>query len=804
MKEAQTQPAFKIDVSCYHCGEPCKTNLIVSEDKSFCCEGCKLVFEILSENKLCNYYTINPSSGNSPAEAHVAGKFSYLDEAEISSQLIHFHSETQNHITFFIPGIHCSSCIWLLENLQRIDSGVVSSAVNFPKKEVTVVYNPQETALSKIAERMTMIGYEPHISLNDIENKERKKIDRSLWYKIGLAGFCFGNIMMLSFPEYFSIADVDELPGLRLSFSLLNLGLAIPVLLYSASDFFKSALGAIRAKQLNIDLPIAAAILMTFIRSVYELASGTGPGYFDSMTGIVFFMLIGRAFQSKTYATLAFDRDYKSYFPVAVSVADGDLENRMPVTKLKKGMRMLIRNNEIIPADSILLRGEARIDYSFVTGESKTVHLKSGDLVYAGGRQEGARIELEIVKSVKQSYLTGLWNRPAFQKDDAQEKQATIENSINTYFTISVFLIALASAAFWIYAGQYHRMVDAVTTILIVACPCILLLAVSFTNGNVLRILGKNGFFLRNAFVIQRMTKVDAIVFDKTGTLTVGQLDDPNFVGIISNEDEAAIHALTGQSNHPLSRCIWNYYQGVKHLEPDVFTEIPGKGILGKVAGNEYLIGSSEFTNQEQIATDVSRVYVTKNGVLLGYFELKHRLREELENFLPSLSKKYDLYLLSGDLDSDRNRMSRWFDGDKMHFNQKPEDKLNFIQELQKSGKRVIMVGDGLNDAGALQQSNVGIAVSDNLNNFSPACDAIIDGKVLGRLNTLLSYCLDGKRVIAMSFLLSLIYNVVGLYFAVRGELSPVIAAILMPTASITIVSFATASSSLIARFKRL
>ena len=238
MKEAKTQPAFKIDVACYHCGEPCKTNLIVSEDKSFCCEGCKLVFEILSENKLCNYYSINPSSGNSPSEGHVAGRFTYLDEEDISSQLIHFQSETQNHITFFVPGIHCSSCIWLLENLQRIDPGVVSSIVNFPKREVTVVYNPQETTLSKIAERMTIIGYEPHISLKDIENQEHKKVDRSLWYKIGLAGFCFGNIMMLSFPEYFSIADVDELPGLRLSFSLLNLGLAIPVLVYSASDFF--------------------------------------------------------------------------------------------------------------------------------------------------------------------------------------------------------------------------------------------------------------------------------------------------------------------------------------------------------------------------------------------------------------------------------------------------------------------------------------------------------------------------------------------------------------------------------------
>jgi P-type Cu+ transporter len=804
MEKASTQPAFKIDISCYHCGEPCKPTLIISEDKSFCCEGCKLVYEILEENKLCNYYNIAPSSGNSPEKSETTEKFSYLNDPIVVNQLVHFQGDSQNHITFLVPGIHCSSCIWLLEHLQKLDSGVLSSTVNFPKREVTVVYSPSETSLSSIAEKMTMIGYEPHISLNDIEEKQSRTIDRSLWYKIGLAGFCFGNVMMLSFPEYFSIADVDEQPGLRLTFSLLNLGLSIPVLLYSASDFFKSAIGAIRARQLNIDLPIAAAILMTFLRSVYELATATGPGYFDSMTGIVFFMLIGRAFQNKTYQTLAFDRDYKSYFPVAVSIADGDAEKRITVTNLKRGMRMIIRNEEIIPADAILLRGDARIDYSFVTGESAPVHLKSGDLIYAGGRQMGARIELEIVKSVKQSYLTGLWNRPAFQKDDAQERQATLENSINKYFTIAVFLIALLSAAFWIYQGEYQRMADAVTTILIVACPCILLLAVSFTNGNVLRILGKNGFFLRNAFVIQSMTKVDTIVFDKTGTLTIGQMDEPQFVGVLNDEDAIAIHALTGQSNHPLSRSIWASFKGNKIIAPESFIEIPGKGILGKVNGNDFLIGSAEFTNQHDDVKNASRVYITKNGISLGYFEMQHRLREGLDKFLGSLKNKYDLYLLSGDLDTDKNRISTWFKDENMRFNQKPEDKLNFIQELQNSGRRVMMIGDGLNDAGALQQSNVGIAVSDDLNNFSPACDAIIDGKILSRLSTLLSYCLDGKRVIAISFAFSLIYNFVGLYFAVRGELSPVIAAILMPIASISIVSFATLTSSLIARGKSL
>lgn len=804
MEKASTQPAFKIDTSCYHCGEPCKTTHIISDDKSFCCEGCKLVFEILSENKLCNYYNIAPSSGNSPDASSATGKFSYLNEPEVVSQLVHFQGESQYHITFFVPGIHCSSCIWLLEHLQKLDKGVLSSSVNFTKREVTVVYAPSETTLSSIAEKMTMIGYEPHISLNDIEDKQRRGIDRSLWYKIGLAGFCFGNIMMLSFPEYFSIADVDEQPGLRLTFSLLNLGLSIPVLLYSASDFFKSAIGAIRARQLNIDLPIAAAILMTFLRSVYELASATGPGYFDSMAGIVFFMLIGRAFQSKTYQTLAFDRDYKSYFPVAVLVADGDSEKRVTVTNLKKGMRMIIRNEEIIPADAILLRGEARIDYSFVTGESRPVHLKSGDLIYAGGRQVGTRIELEIVKSVKQSYLTGLWNRPAFQKDDAEERQATLENTINTYFTLAVFLIALASAAFWIYQGDFKRMADAVTTILIVACPCILLLAVSFTNGNVLRILGKNGFFLRNAFVIQSITRVDAIVFDKTGTLTIGQLDEPKFVGVMSEVDADAIHALTGQSNHPLSRSIWASWKGTKLSVPETFTEIPGKGIIGRIGGNDYLIGSAEFTGQSSDSSNAGRVYVKKNEELIGYFEMQHRLREGLDKVLGSISSNYELYILSGDLDTDKQRLSAWFKDEHMRFNQKPEDKLNFIQELQQSGRRVMMIGDGLNDAGALQQSNVGIAVSDDLNNFSPACDAIIDGKILSRLSTLLSYCSDAKRVIAISFALSLIYNVVGLYFSVRGELSPVIAAILMPIASISIVSFATLTSSLIARGKSL
>lgn len=790
---------------CYHCGELCRDAVIHAHDKDFCCDGCRLVYEILDENNLCSYYSIEPGSGNTVNRRAEGGRYTYLDDPQINAGLIHFNDGNQVHATLFAPGIHCSSCIWLLEHLQKLNSGIFHSSVNFPKREVTVAYHPEKVKLSEIATLMSSIGYEPHISMQDLESGNKKQVDRSSWYKIGVAGFCFGNIMMFSFPEYFSIADVADDPGLRQTFSYLNLGFSLPVLLYSASGFFRSAWGAIKAKQLNIDLPLAAAILMTFIRSVFEIFSNTGPGYLDSMSGIVFFMLIGRAFQNKTYQTLAFDRDYRSYFPVAVSVASAEGEERVPVTSLKRGMRMIIRNGEIIPADSILLRGEAAIDYSFVTGESDPVEKKSGDLIYAGGKQAGRRIELEIVKPVKQSYLTTLWNKPAFAKDDAAERRASLENRINTWFTISVFVIAALSAGYWYWAGEPMRILHVVTTILIVACPCILLLAASFTQGNVLRIMGRYGFFLRNAFTIEKIANAKVIVFDKTGTLTGNSEFEASFEGNLDASEQDETGSICAHSNHPLSRQIALQLGSRMVQEVTDFEETPGKGIKARIGNHEYRIGSADFAgvlpNSEM---NVTKVYVSKNGEFKGFFIMRHSLRKGVGEMLDKLASKHELYLLSGDHDGDRERMSRWFKSENMHFKCSPADKLDFVSKLKAEGKKVMMIGDGLNDAGALQESDAGIAVSDNLNNFSPASDAIIDGKLMPGLDKLIEYATDSDRVIRFSFAFSLIYNAVGLYFAVRGELQPVIAAILMPVASITIVSFATVLSSFMASVRKL
>src|SRR3972149_4671997 len=269
-------------------------------------------------------------------------------------------------VTFYVPQMHCSSCIWLLENLYRINPGIIHSEVDFLKKTVTIKFNPNRISLKQNVELLTSIGYEPQINLEDVEGKKLQTTNKKLIYKIGVTGFCFGNIMLLSFPEYLNIDAADSF--FIKFFGWLNLILSLPVFLYSSSGYFISAYKGLQKRILNIDVPISLGIFVLFFRSAFEVITHTGAGYFDSMTGLVFFLLLGKLFQNKTYETLNFDRNYKSYFPLSGILKTNESEVSIPISKLNVGDKIIIRNNEIIPADSVLFGGEGNIDYSFVTG----------------------------------------------------------------------------------------------------------------------------------------------------------------------------------------------------------------------------------------------------------------------------------------------------------------------------------------------------------------------------------------------------------------------------------------------------
>lgn len=771
----------------------------------FCCQGCKLVFEILSENNLNSYYKYNASPGFSPKADKHESRFGFLDDVSVKSKMLQFSDGKTAVVTFYIPQMHCSSCIWLLENLNSLIPAVIRSQVNFVKRTASITFQENKLSLRELVLVMAKIGYEPHLDMTDLEGRTTKRKDRSTIYRIGIAGFVFGNIMLFSFPEYFSLSEITD-PGFNKVFNYLNLSLSIPVLFYCSAPFFKSAWQSLAQKILNIDVPIALGIAVMFIRSVVEIISGSGSGYLDTMAGLVFFMLIGRAFQDKTYKTISFDRNYKSFFPISVMARKKGMaeEVSIPVSSLDPDDHIIIRNHELIPADAIILDGKARIDYSFVTGESALHSKNRGDLVYAGGRQVGEAIELKVLKEVSQSYLTQLWNQDAFTEPEAKQTFQNLVNRISHYFTIAILLIAVAGWAFWLFQSDLPKAWNAFTAVLIIACPCALAISSPFTLGNIIRIFGKKKFYLKNVNVIEKLAKVDTIVFDKTGTLTKRDPDSLNFVGApLSQTEVNMISALVQNSSHPLSRIINDKLKSSSRLNISGFRELAGEGLEAAIHGSQIRLGSMSFTDArpEPGMLNKTRVYISIDSNVRGYFDFGNSYRKGLEELIFSLKQRnIKLEVLSGDNDGEKDFLSSIFGKEaEFRFNQSPMDKLNAIRELQASGRNVLMVGDGLNDSGALKQSNVGISVSDDVNNFSPASDAILSSGSFTKLSKFLSLAKLSHRIILISFSISLLYNIIGLSFALQGTLSPVIAAILMPISSVSIIVFTSSITNLLA-----
>lgn len=783
---------------CFHCGDVCNTTTISYKEKSFCCNGCKTVFEIFSENDLTCYYDLQNSPGAIPKE--VEGKYDFLSQENIIEKLTEFRSEDIEIATLYIPHIHCSSCIWILENLKKLNPNISDSQVNFGKKTVRVTYNSQETNLKAVVLLLSTIGYEPYISLDDFKSSE-KHISRTLIYKLGVAGFGFGNIMFLSFPEYFEVNEF-WLEQYKPLFRWLMFGLSVPVVFYSAQDYFISAYKGLKAKILNIDVPIALGITVLFVRSTIEIAFDLGSGFFDSLAGLVFFLLVGKYFQKKTYDFLSFERDYKSYFPIAVTKVNTEgYEETIQVYDIEKGDRILIRNEELIPMDGILINGKAKIDYSFVTGESQTVSKVSGDKLFAGGKQTSGVIELEALKSVEQSYLTQLWSNDVFNKNK-EDGFTTITNTISKYFTITLLSIGVIATTYWLFTDASKAM-NVFTAVLIIACPCAIALSAPFTFGNLLRIFGKLKFYVKNASVIEQLAQINTVIFDKTGTITSNKASTAEYDGAVLSDSENMVlkNSLRG-SNHPLSRTLYDILKVNDIVTLDNFEEHIGKGIEAKHNTVNLKIGSASFVgNTTETSVLNTTVHISSNDKYKGKFTFYNSYRKGVSKLFNQLKKHFDLVILSGDNEGESDNLKKLLPAKtKLIFNQKPEDKLEFIKYHQSEGAKVLMVGDGLNDAGALAQSNVGVAISEDVNVFSPACDAILDASKFKELYKYIKASKSAISIVKWSFVLSFFYNIIGLYFAVTGQLAPVIAAILMPLSSISIVVFTTICTNVLGR----
>ncbi len=792
--------ALSVETHCYHCGEDLPVQPYTLDNRDFCCLGCKGVYQILSSHNLGNYYAYNDIPGQTQQQQNL--HFEYLDQPAIIADLIDFCDEQMTVITLYIPAIHCSSCIWLLENLYKINPEIIQSRIDFLKKQVTITFKNADLNLRKVVELLASIGYEPLISLQDVVKKQQTTVsDRTLIRKIAVAGFCFGNSMLLSFPEYFGISNLEM--EFKNFFGWLNIAFALPVFFYCAKDYFVSAWLNLRKGILNLDFPLALGIAVMFFRSLGEIATGTGAGFVDTLCGLVFFLLVGKWMQAHTYHHLSFERDYRSYFPVAVTVIEDGKDKPVPLNELKKGDRILIRSNEIIPADAILLNGDAKLDFSFVTGESQPVGKVLGEVVYAGGRQLAGAIELEVVKAVSQSYLTRLWNNETFTAD--KDRIQTFTGSASKYFSIVLLTIAIGAGAFWLFTDP-SKALPSFTAVLIIACPCALALSSPFTLAAVLSIFDKNKFYLKNTAVIEELARIDTFIFDKTGTITNPEAAGFTFKGNLTADQQQMISDLARNSGHPLSRELVKWLNLPAKYLVSAYKEKVGRGTSGIINGQVIKLGSAAFLglNIDKLP-EGSQVHIVINDDYLGYFLSSQQWRDGFKELIQKLGIGADLHLLSGDQDHDRKNLIPFFPRiQQMHFRQSPQDKLDYVLKLQQAGKKVLMFGDGLNDAGALKQSNLGIAVTDNINNFTPGCDAILDGANFSKIPQYIQQAKDAVRVIHMSFAISLTYNFVGLFFAVRGIMSPLFAAILMPMSTATIILFTSIAARLYAKKNNL
>lgn len=775
--------------SCAHCGEQCGT-AVQADGKLFCCDGCKAVYELLLANNMCTYYDLDAAAGVRVDGKETLAEFDLLDDDRYRAMVVDFEQGPIIHARFTIPTMHCASCVWLLEQLHRLQAGIIASSVDILRKTVRIEFRSTEVSLKQIATLLTRLGYRPLIreegTTSDVSLARRTLVSR-----LGVAGFAMGNTMLFGAARY--LAGDTPLPdGLSAVFATVTIVLSIPVLLYSASPWWRSAWGALRHRTVNLDVPVAIGIAVLFGRSIADVVLGAGDGFLDAFTGLVFFLLVGRLFQQQAFDSVSFDRTWKSFFPLTVRRERKGALETVPVDHVTIGDTLLVRNGEVVPCDCLVDEETAYIDYSFVTGEALPSEATKGGRVHAGGKVLGRTARLTALRDVSHSYLASLWERNSVRAPRTTLLDAS--NRFGKIFTIAAVGLAVLGAI--VRLPDMALALTVLTSVLIIACPCALTLAAPVALGTAMARLGRKGIYLKNIGVLLELAGTSTVLFDKTGTLTTVKASQHSLQNF-SDEERASIAAIAAQSTHPSSRALRaTLWQGPL---PEVTSlkEIVGVGVEGIADGRTIRIGSAEWLGR---AGQPKGTMVKVDDLDAVPIDVSTVVRAESSRTVRETRESAEVRLLSGDTEQSAAVMSELFQASEMAFQCSPNDKVDAVLEARRGGRAVCMVGDGLNDAAAMQTADVAIAVSDETSTLVPACDVIIRGADIAAVPSLFKLGRFMKSLIWLNLWVSMVYNALGLTVALMGIMSPVFVAILMPVSSLTVIGISVAGARIAVR----
>lgn len=779
---------------CLHCGEDLdSSNTIESNGNLFCCNGCMSVYELLGTLGLGDYYTIRESQDitrtTPPADPASGEDYGYLESESFAG--LYVTEEKPHTMNFYVEGIECAACLWLIEKIPSFVPEIESLNLNMSDNTATVNFTA-DNKFSSFPETLKKLGYRAHpLKIDEDASGLKKKENRKSLIRISIAAVCAGNIMLLSAAIYSGARGVFEE-----QFLLLNLILSLPVVTYCSLPFYKSVLGSVRAGRATVDIPIVLVITAGFTISAYNYLRGSPEVYFDSITMFVFLLLASRYFLRSVQDRLNDSEPLaKSLFSSnRVLVRDEGAKQffYQPVEYLEPGHRIKLARGDRFPADGILMSRNAEVNLSVLTGENIPKTVSKGEIVYAGSILDSDMALLDVTGTGASTRIGKILD----EVENNYRSKISLSTYSDRYATVFTFAVGIIAAVSFLAVSSYYgasEALDRTIAFILISCPCAFVFVMPLSFGLFLKASSENGILIKDARIFDKLPRVRNIFFDKTGTLTRGVYRILSWdTGTLTEADRAAVLAIERESEHPVARAIVTRLSDGNLDIPKVssFRHIYSKGVEGRVSGHLYSLtaeAGEAWANEinEIIAT---RIVIRKDGEPVSEILLGDSLKEDAKFVVTELGKRgYSIYVLSGDRDTNVTQVARKLDIplENAFSGKTPEMKSGIVRERGGS----MMVGDGLNDAGALSSSDVGVAIQGSVGESMKVSDAYILENDLFSILDLLDHGRVIRQTLRRNTFFSVTYNVSAGALALMGFINPLAAAVLMPLSSVLLIA---------------